>query len=67
MKKALCLLMFTCFLFQFSITNAQIGNLKNKVSNASKEAVKPKDSKKPAETKEEKNTTETKMLYFENL
>ena len=46
MKKALCLLMFTCFFFQFSITNAQIGNLKNKVSNASKEISKPKKTKK---------------------
>lgn len=61
MKKILYFLMFTFFFFQFSITNAQIGNLKNKVSNASKEAVKPKESKKPLETKEETKQAEPKI------
>lgn len=60
MKKALCLLMFTCFFFQFSITNAQIGNLKNKVSNASKEISKPKKTNKTEETKEASTPSETK-------
>ncbi len=61
-KKIFYLLICSCFCFQLSVANAQIGNLKNKVSNASKEAVKSKKSNKTEETKEVNTPSETKEV-----